>query len=460
LFAHTLGLWIAVVSPKLLAAESRVIVISPHNEAIREEFGRAFPKWHRERFGEPAVVEWRDVGGTSDILRFVLSEFAAKPAEIGIDCFFGGGPEPLLVLADKQLTQSYLPPAEIMAAIPATCNGVEVFDPQHHWHGAAISSFGIVQNRRVQTILGLPVATRWADLAEPRLFGWVEAGDPRNSGTMTVMFESFLQAYGWERGWQLLTQLGANVRKFDRISSATAKEVTLGEAAYGLAIDFYGFTQVAAAGRTNLTFVLPQDFAAIIPDGIALLKGAPNLTTAQRFMEFVLGEPGQKLWFLPRGHPEGPQRHSIERMSVRPDFYARYRDVSNIAFSPFGLNQRFRYNSGLARERRDVIAALVGALLVDTHTELKAAWQTIVRRGRPAPEVVELGRMPLTETEVSRLARGDWKDAARRNQLKIDWQIWAQAKYRQLAREASAAAATASRAQTGRTIARRVPDGE
>jgi len=45
--------------------------------------------------------------------------------------------------------------------------------------------------------------------------------------------------------------MGGNVRKFDRISSTTAKDVTLGETAYGLAIDFYGFSQIAAAGRTN-----------------------------------------------------------------------------------------------------------------------------------------------------------------------------------------------------------------
>ena len=84
-------------------AENRVIIISPHNEAIRLEFARAFEQWHRQTYGEPATVEWRSVGGSSDALKFVLSEFSRKPEGIGIDCFFGGGEEPFLFLSDKKL---------------------------------------------------------------------------------------------------------------------------------------------------------------------------------------------------------------------------------------------------------------------------------------------------------------------------------------------------------------------
>ncbi|HEY2951416.1 MAG TPA: ABC transporter substrate-binding protein, partial [Verrucomicrobiae bacterium] len=230
-------------------AEDQIIIVSPHNEGIRYEFGRAFALWHQKQFDAPATVEWRDAGGTSDALRFVQSEFARKPDGIGIDCFFGGGQEPYLLLADKQLAEPYQPPPEILAGIPQTFNGVEIYDATHAWHGAALSSFGILQSTRVQKLAGLPTATRWADLVDPRLFDWVGGGDPRNSSTMLVMYETFLQSYGWDRGWQMLTQLGGNIRRFDRISTTTAKDVTLGETAYALAIDFYGFTQVVIGGR-------------------------------------------------------------------------------------------------------------------------------------------------------------------------------------------------------------------
>src|ERR1051325_8252881 len=114
-----------------LVAESRFILISPHNEAIRYEFGRGFEEWHRKRFGEGAAVEWRDAGGTADALRFVQSEFVTKPDGIGIDIFFGGGSEPFLLLADKRLALPYQPRAEILSGIPQNLNGIEVYDAGH-----------------------------------------------------------------------------------------------------------------------------------------------------------------------------------------------------------------------------------------------------------------------------------------------------------------------------------------
>ena len=425
--------WLIVAfDSRSVAAAQRVVILTPHVDAIRHEFARGFAEWHRKNFNEPAEVEWRSVGGTSDALKFVLSEFTSKPAGIGLDILFGGGQEPFLVLADRKLAARYQPPANILAGIPQNLQGMDVYDANYNWFAAALSSFGILQNTKVQRTLGLGLAREWQQLADPKLLGWVGAGDPRNSGTMTVMFEAFLQAYGWDQGWQKLAAIGGNVRKFDRVSSSTAKDVTLGETAYAFAIDFYGFSQIAVAGRTNMTFVLPQDFTAINADCIAILKGAPNLATAQRFIDFVLSEDGQRLWFLPRGHPEGPRQFSIERMSIRPDFYRRYKGVSNIEFSPFDLKQSFVYDSKLGRDRREVLAALVGALLVDTHAELQAAWRAVVARGLPADALVELGRVPLTEREALQLAAGPWKDPATRNRKKIEWQNWARAKYRRL----------------------------
>jgi ABC-type Fe3+ transport system substrate-binding protein len=438
-FALHLGLALAPIT--LLHANARVVILTPHVDAIRHEFGRGFAQWHQVRFGEPAEVDWRNVGGTSDALRFLLSEYARKTNGIGVDLLFGGGQEPYLVLADKKLVTPYQPPAKILDGIPQHLHGMDLYDPNFDWYAAALSSFGILENTRVQRMLGLPFARRWDDLANPKLVGWVGVGDPRKSGTMNVMFESFLQAYGWERGWQLLTHIGGNARRFDPLSSSTAKDVALGETAYAFAIDFYGFSQMSMAGRTNLTFVLPDDFTALNADCIAILKGPPNLITARRFIDFVLSEAGQKLWLLPRGYPEGPQQFSIERMPLRPELYKRFKGVGNIEFSPFDLQQTFTYNSRLSRDRRDVVAALAGALLVDAHDGLRSAWRAVIARGMAPGDLAELGRMPISEAEALKLATGAWKNPALRNAKKIEWQRWAEAKYRQLARGEKSVAA-------------------
>src|SRR5258706_3408712 len=152
------GLLVFVLS---LHAGPRVVIITPHVDAIRNEFSRGFAEWHRQQFGEAAEVDWRTVGGTSDSLKFVQSEFTRKPGGIGIAIFFGGGQEPYLILTDKKLAASYRPPASVLDAIPRTLGGMEIYDADFHWFSAALSSFGILQNTRVQRLAGSPQAPRW-----------------------------------------------------------------------------------------------------------------------------------------------------------------------------------------------------------------------------------------------------------------------------------------------------------
>ena len=44
------------------AADLRLEVITPHNEAIRREFGDAFSKWYEKQTGKSVYVNWRQPG--------------------------------------------------------------------------------------------------------------------------------------------------------------------------------------------------------------------------------------------------------------------------------------------------------------------------------------------------------------------------------------------------------------
>jgi len=54
-----------------------LVLITPHNEALRYEFGEAFSRWHREHYGRPVKLDWRVIGGTTEIMRYLGSEYAA-----------------------------------------------------------------------------------------------------------------------------------------------------------------------------------------------------------------------------------------------------------------------------------------------------------------------------------------------------------------------------------------------
>ena len=55
-----------------------LVIISPHNEAIRHEFGLAFSRWHQQRYGKPVKVDWRNIGGATEIMRYLASEFTSS----------------------------------------------------------------------------------------------------------------------------------------------------------------------------------------------------------------------------------------------------------------------------------------------------------------------------------------------------------------------------------------------
>ena len=411
-----------------LAAE-RLVMISPHWEGLRIEYARAFSDWHRANYGEPVEFDWRDLGGTSDDLKFVVSEFAQRPDGIGIDLFFGGGIDPFYDLAKRGLLQAYRPPDEILSRIPKDVGGVPIYDPEFRWFGAALSSFGILYNKRVLEVNGLPVLETWRDLAERAPVGMVGSGDPRNSGTIHMVYEIILQRYGWADGWAVITRLAAKLRGFDRTASTTAKEVMMGNTGYAMAVDFYALTQIAYAGRANMGFVLPRDCTTINPDGLAILRGAPHPETAQRFVEFVISEPGQKLLMLPRGAPGGSREFSIERMCILPELYRQYRDVTLVPINPFTQTFSFHYDPRKGSARWDLLNGLIGATIIDVHPELVAAWRRIAGAGTDSAAVTRFAQPPINEAEAMRLAGAEWRDPRFRQRRLIEWQQWARTKF-------------------------------
>jgi ABC-type Fe3+ transport system substrate-binding protein len=414
----------------VIAAADRLVLLSPHWEGIQQEFEIAFQAHYYRETGRTVEFEWIDVGGTSEMLRFIRSEFNSKPAGIGIDIFFGGGLEPYLALKSERLLRPYALPREILKNIPPRLGGVPLYDPDYAWYAATLAGFGIVYNKVVLGLAKLPTITTWEGLASPAAFGWVGSADPRKSGSVHMAYEIILQGYGWEKGWRIITGLGANVRNFTNSASQVPKDVAIGEVAYGLAIDFYAWAQVDEAGADKIGFVMPDNLTVINPDCIAILKGAPNGAVAEAFVSFLMSPAGQKLWLWVKGTADGPQNFQLNRFSVLPSLYTLSPRHTAVKLNPFLWRSDFAFDGNLGSARWAIVNDLVGAMVIDPKELLTQAWSTALASGLTEQEWQRLGAMPVSEAEALDLATNKWTVPTIRNQKLNEWSRFATEKYR------------------------------
>ena len=421
--------------PAVLFAQDELIIISPHPEGTETEFGENFERWYEEQTGRTVKTDWRDVGGTSSNYRFIESEFKRVPDSIGVDIFFGGGTDNYLRLSNNGWLNAYKLPEAQLEQMVQSFQGIPLYDAEHRWYGAALSSFGIMYNEELRDMLSLPKTTAWQDLGDVALLGRIGAADPRESGSAHMVYEIILQTLGWDEGFALLTKIGGNVRGFSAGANAIPTDVVAGQVIYGLAIDFYAYGQIAVVGADKIKYVVPADGAVVNADPIAILKGAPNLPVAQKFLEFVLSEDAQKLWMLRDTDSEGPKwKGGLNRASVLPALYDKLGERCTVP-NPFAMEGTpFQYNSSKGSERWDIVNGLFGVLIIDSHKDLVNAWKTIGKCKDPAKRdaaIAVLTKMPITEAEAMQMAGSTWKDPTIRNEKIKEWGQFAKEKFKE-----------------------------
>ena len=515
----------------LARADDTLVIVTPHNEAIRYEFARGFRDWYKARTGRSVRIDWRVPGGTTEIARYLASEYqapfemlwrrkqrmhwddvaqrsfddpkikiGADPAKdtepqmarrafltsdvgIGIDLFFGGGSYDY----SQQAAAGRLVDSGLLREhpewfgdgpdqIPAKLGGEPFWDKNGLWIGTVLSAFGVCYNfdgmRQIIDRTGpggvsAPDTTDlrarggrpegWEDLANPLCFGRVALADPNKSGSVAKAFEMIIQQQiarsrprlesfygprrpsggvspqevtetpifepeemerqkirqlhdGWEKGMRLIQMAGANARYFTDSAPTIAIDVANGDAALGMAIDFYGRFEAetsrdARTGQERMRYFNPPGGTSTGVDPIGLLRGAPHRELARAFMEYVLSLDGQKLWDFKVGTPGGPQKYALRRLPIRRELYAPEfaADRADPDAFPYEEARNFTYHPEWTAALFGPLRFVVRVMCVDPHEEARAALAALIDARFP-PEAT---RTFADVSSVSYEATGD-----------------------------------------------------
>lgn len=474
----------------------RLVVLTPHNEQIRHEFGVAFSDYCREALGRRVEVDWRAPGGTTEIRRLLEAQFTraiktgrisadgrCEPGVLAYDILFGGGAYEHEVVKRGVSAQVGGATVRVSMSVPAPftqerldewfgANSIgpgRIYDPEKQWLGSALTAFGIGFNRDTLARLGLPEPRAWSDLCDHRYAGWLAMTDPRQSGSVATTYDAILNNYGWEKGWRTLRAMSANARFFAASSLKPPIEISRGEAGAGPVLDFYGRYQTHAlagggAGAARLGYIDPPGEVFIDSDPISILRGGPSPELAARFVEFVLSEEGQALWQLPLRSPgdtparegagralRGPERYELHRMPVRRVMYETHAPL----FLDKGLDPYHEASMAPLRGWRFLIDKVMACFAMDIHDEMRAAWAAIGEaraRGdaeRTAAMEAEFYAMPphrLADGSVVSFAeenfaaiRDDWRDARREPEIRMAYTRFFRERYAAVVRIGAAA---------------------
>ena len=269
--------------------------------------------------------------GTGTLMQRLRAE-AANPLA---DVFWSGGFGTLGAYTD--VLAPYLSPES--DSIPKSLHG-----PDRLWTGTNMHVMVIMVNDR--KIGGDQAPGTWSDLFDPKWQNRIIMADPQRSSSAYAQVHGLHQLLGPE-GLEKLVKNAV----ISASTSAVYQGVAQGEYPLGITME-YAAHQYVAGGQPGIRLVYPSEGTMLSPEGVVLVKNAPNPETARILYDFFLSREAQEALF----------KRTFRRPS-RPDV-----DVTHIAGLP-------AINTISIIEVDQQQASAV-------QPELLALWQSIVDRFR------------------------------------------------------------------------------
>jgi len=267
-------------------AKDKIGWVGPVYKELSASLNKGFKAFYKKTYGKDLDITFVRPGGWPvcvDKIRI----WGGKP---DADIFLGAGAPAHELLKEKGLIVPYRPKG--WEKVPAKWRGMKVKDESDYWTCFAPWIVTNLYNAKVLKKLRLPPPKTWNDLLNPIYRGNIVHTLPYASGTMHEAIEILLQAFGEKEAWRYLRLLAAQLARFSTGSTDTTNLVKRGEVPIGVAQPQMN----AMAARKDgypVRDLLPEK-TILVPEAVALLKGAPNEAIGKIFLDWLFSPDGQK----------------------------------------------------------------------------------------------------------------------------------------------------------------------
>lgn len=261
--------------------------------------------------------------GTSDLMSKLAAEFAA------------GAPQPdVLLIADAVSMETLKADDRLMKYEGANTEGFDAnaIDPEGYYFGSKLITTGIMYN----TAAG-EKPEHWSDLTGDAYKNLVVMPSPLYSGAAAFLLSGFVEDPAL--GWDFFEKMQANGLTAVRGNGAVLKSVASGENAYGVVVDFLAMN--AKKDGSPIEFVFPEEGVPAVTEPVAIMSTADNVEDAQKFVDFILSDEGQKL-ALNQGYL--PAKASVGTPDWLPEgVKVKVMDISAATVSPKITDNKKRF---------------------------------------------------------------------------------------------------------------------
>ena len=166
-------------------------------------------------------------------------------------------------------------------------------DPDGLWWAVHSAHIAIIVN--VPALKGKAVPRSFADLLKPEYKGLIAYDDPTIHGTSFTFIYGINNLVGggadFNKGFDYLKKLDANVSNYPRENSYN--DVLRGEIPIWINADGNGL-KMKWTDKAKVEIVIPEEGTVVAPLVMALVKGAPHVEEAKKYLDWCLGESAQK----------------------------------------------------------------------------------------------------------------------------------------------------------------------